>query len=849
MESTVRRRSGRLGANAKQSLPFEAFWIRKIGDEHFFMSNEDVLLWTQSMIDILKAWKQHCLDDPVGRQALLHALQHDTYNGYWEHFSQFVAGRCLRDMDIAGKQWVELDGIYDQCAHTVALMINNGRISGSFAQPGSFDAKGKYIAACHLLLDIIEDYQKQGTSAYFGQLLGATVPDLPAEPAARHTPRKAAAKKPSIKDPTKPQQSSRDKSIASLDESGGVVDSNVKLFSASGARLPPPKHADAVPAEPKPQAEVTKVLEYAYRDSEDGGYLVQRNNGSWVYSDDPNGGEVEDDMAPIDRELARLKQATGTKTKDKLWRKDHPKLSMPTTELARPDLTLLTSSFDGPFELSDEVILRWLRSEHVLPLLKQFKKDCLEDPEAYEAFLNHQEQADNTALVKQISHYARAYGDREVQLGQVNNVETLLLWARFTTRLANGNGGIGGFFSQFSPCVMSSEEVSAACVKVLFLVEEELREDANGFFGLLLESELTGPMRPDVRKFWEAKYPFTGEADLDPHKKVLLKSKKTQATAIEGVNNKDKTESKLDASSETETTEEPLQPETDEEIEDRIRAKYGLRPRSPGPKRSTLYDSPASFINHNRRIAPKDVLRRFNNQVAAPLFTDREQQVFIAAFKETPKDSVSIAALLPGRSPKECVDHYYATKWDGRYKERRRAMPVDPNVQLAEPGRSVRSPDEDVGEDSIDALSADDNAILDENVSDTDMEDPQREEQREVIRYAATSGLDALLELHSSEVNSSLGLEQILGLLEGPSFQLREAWPKARTAPSDVADRFKALSMQDTYQAVAFAVTELKAWVEESKTGWEACWVLRELKDAVQEATGSKIDGWMLSFA
>ncbi|KAK5111202.1 hypothetical protein LTR62_005230 [Meristemomyces frigidus] len=77
------------------------------------------------------------------------------------------------------------------------------------------------------------------------------------------------------------------------------------------------------------------------------------------------------------------------------------------------------------------------------------------------------------------------------------------------------------------------------------------------------------------------------------------------------------------------------------------------------------------FIDTNRYRSPKSLTLVFSYEPQPDTFTENEQQIFIAAFKETPKKWGEIASLLPGRESKDCIHHYYANKWDGRFRDNR----------------------------------------------------------------------------------------------------------------------------------------------------------------------------------
>ncbi|KAI5365199.1 putative SANT/Myb domain, Homeobox-like domain superfamily protein [Septoria linicola] len=78
-----------------------------------------------------------------------------------------------------------------------------------------------------------------------------------------------------------------------------------------------------------------------------------------------------------------------------------------------------------------------------------------------------------------------------------------------------------------------------------------------------------------------------------------------------------------------------------------------------------------SFVNTNRLRDPAKLLRVFSYEPPPDTFTEREQDIFIAAFKESPKKWGEIASLLEGRTYKDCIHHYYANKWDGRFRDNR----------------------------------------------------------------------------------------------------------------------------------------------------------------------------------
>ena len=77
------------------------------------------------------------------------------------------------------------------------------------------------------------------------------------------------------------------------------------------------------------------------------------------------------------------------------------------------------------------------------------------------------------------------------------------------------------------------------------------------------------------------------------------------------------------------------------------------------------------FVDTNRYRDADALTLVFSYEPPVDDFTENEQQIFIAAFKETPKKWGEIASLLPGRTYQDCIGHYYAHKWDGRFRDNR----------------------------------------------------------------------------------------------------------------------------------------------------------------------------------
>lgn len=111
----------------------------------------------------------------------------------------------------------------------------------------------------------------------------------------------------------------------------------------------------------------------------------------------------------------------------------------------------------------------------------------------------------------QIATYARSYGTRAVKIDGAD--EALLLCGRFAKKICNGNNES---FERVAPYGYSEESRCLAAAKVLLTAYDDLHSGNGGFFGVILDSELAGPIKQGVCKAWEKKYPFEGEVIEGP---------------------------------------------------------------------------------------------------------------------------------------------------------------------------------------------------------------------------------------------------------------------------------------------------------------------------------------------
>ncbi|TKA66435.1 hypothetical protein B0A49_09929 [Cryomyces minteri] len=75
------------------------------------------------------------------------------------------------------------------------------------------------------------------------------------------------------------------------------------------------------------------------------------------------------------------------------------------------------------------------------------------------------------------------------------------------------------------------------------------------------------------------------------------------------------------------------------------------------------------FRDTNQLRPPQQLTSVYAFEPSADNFTLEEHRVLIQNFKEYPKKWGKIAQALPGRTYKDCINHYYATKWDQEFKE------------------------------------------------------------------------------------------------------------------------------------------------------------------------------------
>lgn len=78
------------------------------------------------------------------------------------------------------------------------------------------------------------------------------------------------------------------------------------------------------------------------------------------------------------------------------------------------------------------------------------------------------------------------------------------------------------------------------------------------------------------------------------------------------------------------------------------------------------------YLNNNRYRAASCLTDIFGYEPPLDTFGQDEHKKFLELFKDRPKKWGEIASQLPGRTYADCIHHYYAFKWDGRFRETKR---------------------------------------------------------------------------------------------------------------------------------------------------------------------------------
>ena len=88
------------------------------------------------------------------------------------------------------------------------------------------------------------------------------------------------------------------------------------------------------------------------------------------------------------------------------------------------------------------------------------------------------------------------------------------------------------------------------------------------------------------------------------------------------------------------------------------------------PPMLTAAELELSQFEDTNNLIPQDMVKHaFAYWPPVDDFIDKEQELFISAYCQTPKKWSKIAESIPGRTYQDCITHYYLTKDQVRYKE------------------------------------------------------------------------------------------------------------------------------------------------------------------------------------
>ncbi|GAB7361779.1 hypothetical protein MBLNU230_g1823t1 [Neophaeotheca triangularis] len=169
--------------------------------------------------------------------------------------------------------------------------------------------------------------------------------------------------------------------------------------------------------------------------------------------------------------------------------------------LPRLNLVILKPSFPAHLNITDLDILNWLKSNQVLRLLKKWKSKLEEQYElTVDAFLPDESSTVWNKDEAIIANWAEHFALGNIKLSE-DDESAERLSAFFAGRLANGSE----HFPPLSQLPQGSPRF-LACARVVLAAFADLMKYGDGFFAVLLESELVNPMRPQLRELWEAVY-------------------------------------------------------------------------------------------------------------------------------------------------------------------------------------------------------------------------------------------------------------------------------------------------------------------------------------------------------
>ncbi|KAK3671348.1 hypothetical protein LTR78_008809 [Recurvomyces mirabilis] len=241
------------------------------------------------------------------------------------------------------------------------------------------------------------------------------------------------------------------------------------------------------------------------------------------------------DVPPIHQEIDRLSALNPATAK--AWNKTPVWSTIPTTLLRRPALEILRLSAKSPDRpLTDQKLCSWLRSVDVLPLIKRWKTECLDDPAIFRDLQRTlsssekpwDEEAVRVATLALVgrNNNRNSNGTRttQIQVEPPQSHSSLTITAKYAARVAHGNTALWTTFAPPTPITSTTDALDRHLLATLVLFTayaDILRHGECGFFGVLLQSPLVGMLKTGVREKWETKF--------------LIRSEVEEAAVVEGV--------------------------------------------------------------------------------------------------------------------------------------------------------------------------------------------------------------------------------------------------------------------------------------------------------------------------
>jgi hypothetical protein len=204
------------------------------------------------------------------------------------------------------------------------------------------------------------------------------------------------------------------------------------------------------------------------------------------------------------------------------WITTNPRPSQ--TKLHPPSLglDLLKSGTNVvPFLDDDKVLYGWLASNAVLPCLKQFQQEVLNNPELRKD-LTALLAEDEAPFVKTIEHLGGAayhYADMidRKRVPTFKHSAAILGCAKYIRRLRRSAMAHFMHFVLDSGSSHFEDFLYFHCARTILTVHLDLERDADGFCGIMLQSPYAEPMVADARLEWDKLLVLPGGGDNTAH--------------------------------------------------------------------------------------------------------------------------------------------------------------------------------------------------------------------------------------------------------------------------------------------------------------------------------------------